>query len=64
MKVQIFWSLVAQSILNLFQGEKQPEHHSSKESLNVGNYGKCPEFVVVDGLIVSRQSREWGEEHR
>ena len=40
------------------------QHRSSAESLDVG-YGKCPEFVCVDGLIVSRDSGdsgEWGEE--
>ena len=31
-----------------------PSLHSSTDSLDVG-YGKCPEFVLVDGLIVSKE---------
>ena len=30
-------------------------HHKSSDSLDVG-YGKCPEFVCVDGLIVSKDN--------
>ena len=41
------------------QGRK--ERHNSTESLDVG-YGKCPEFVCVDGLIVSKEQADWREE--
>ena len=34
------------------------EDRGSSDSLDIG-YGKCPEFVCVDGLIVSRESGEW-----
>ena len=43
-----------------FQGGRK----RGSDSLDIG-YGKCPEFVVVDGLIVSRESgdsNEWREE--
>ena len=40
------------------------DHHSSAESLDIG-YGKCPEFVCVDGLIVSRESGDsWRDSRR
>ena len=41
------------------QGRK--ERYNSTESLDVG-YGKCPEFVCVDGLIVSKEQADWREE--
>lgn len=40
------------------QGHKQQSGRTN--SLDIG-YGKCPEFVCVDGLIVSRESGESGE---
>jgi len=45
-----------------FHHQGRKEHHHSAESLDVG-YGKCPEFVCVDGLIVSKEQADWrGEE--
>jgi hypothetical protein len=47
---------------NSFCRQGRKERHQSAESLDVG-YGKCPEFVCVDGLIVSKEQADWrGEE--
>ncbi len=48
-------------IFSFFQGLK--ERQGSSESLDIG-YGKCPEFVCVDGLIVSRESGDWRDVSR
>ena len=44
---------VAQETLKTAAGNGQ--HGGSRASLDVG-YGKCPEFVCVDGLIVSKDN--------
>jgi hypothetical protein len=47
---------------SIFYPQGRKERHQSAESLDVG-YGKCPEFVCVDGLIVSKEQADWrGEE--
>jgi hypothetical protein len=47
---------------SIFCRQGRKERHQSAESLDVG-YGKCPEFVCVDGLIVSKEQADWrGEE--
>ncbi len=38
---------------SIFYRQGRKERHQSAESLHMG-YGKCPEFVCVDGLIVGR----------
>jgi hypothetical protein len=43
----------------MFYRQGRKERHQSAESLDVG-YGKCPEFVCVDGLIVSKEQADSG----
>ncbi len=43
---------------SIFYRQGRKERHQSAESLDVG-YGKCPEFVCVNGLIVSKEQADW-----
>jgi hypothetical protein len=61
-RIAWLWEEVDEFYSSIFRRQGRKERHQSAESLDVG-YGKCPEFVCVDGLIVSKEQADWrGEE--